>query len=41
LGFVGAKDHSYRDVKGNIQLAKELRAASATLAGNPLMRRLF
>jgi L-alanine-DL-glutamate epimerase-like enolase superfamily enzyme len=27
LGFVGAKDHSYRGVKGNIQLAKELRAA--------------
>ena len=28
LGFVGAKDHSYRGVKGNIQLAKELRAAT-------------
>ena len=27
-GFVGAKDHSYRGVKGNIQLAKELRAAT-------------
>jgi len=28
LGYVGAKDHSYRGVKGNIQLAKELRAAT-------------
>lgn len=27
-GFVGAKDHSYRGVKGNIRLAKELRAAT-------------
>jgi len=27
LGFVGAKDHSYRGVKGNIDLAKALRSA--------------
>jgi L-alanine-DL-glutamate epimerase-like enolase superfamily enzyme len=28
LGFVGAKDHSYRGVKGNIELARQLRAAT-------------
>lgn len=27
-GFVGAKDHSYRGVKGNIELAGQLRAAT-------------